>query len=338
MFSGQQFYYRTIRRNVIAFGSMFKDIQLVTYTNDTAHTELKRVRVPLVYGDKEDYYIRLKSAPNMPIPSDLPLPRMMFRMTGLGYDATRKQQSQLQQYAQSGSGVATQYIATPYNMDFLLEIYVRNTEDGCQIVEQILPYFTPEYTMTMVFVDELGLTKNVPVVLNNVSRSLDNEGATDWTMRREVWSLNFTMQTYMFGPTAQGGLITQANTNIWYYSGISQIAGQGLHITLGGPGFLSYQIGEVVYQGPSLQQATAVGTVEAFNATANLLIIQEKSGTWLADLNVHGANTSASWNVVSMPLPVPLATVIDTVIPANANVGDDFGFTVTIIETPKTFS
>lgn len=336
MLGGTQFYYRTIRRNVVAFGNLFKDIQLVSYSNDDAHTELKRARVPLMYGDKEDYFIRLKAAGVVPVPTDLPLPRMMFRMTRIGYDATRKQQSQLQQWASTGAGgsIGTQFVPVPYNIDFELQVFVRNTEDGCQIVEQILPYFTPQYTMAMVFVDTLGITKNIPILLNSVDRSLENEGATDWTMRREIWTLTFTMQSYLFGPIVSGGLITQANTNIWYYTG-TQMSGQALQITLL-PGFKTYKIGELVYQGPSQEHATATGYVQAFYPTKNLITLYQQSGTFISNANIIGTSTQASWNVSTMPTTKPIAEIVTTIVPPGANLGSDFGFSFTILETPNT--
>jgi len=334
MLSGQHFYYRTIRRNVVSFGTLFKDIQLVTYTNDSSRNELKRIRVPLMYGDKEDYYIRLKQAGVVPIPTDLPLPRMMFRMDRLYYDPSRKQQSQLQTFAPSTIGsVNTQYVPVPYNIDFELQVYVRNTEDGTQIIEQIITFFKPEYTLEMVFVDQLGITKNIPIVLNAVARSLENDGASDWTMRREVWTLNFTMQTYIFGPTDQGGLIKQANTNIWYYAG-TQDSGQTINITLKGPGFQSYKIGEVIYQGTSLQEATGIGYVQQFYPNKNTLSIYIQTGTFLTNANIKGAVSDASWNVTSIANSSPLATITVTPVPATVNIGDDFGFSVTINESP----
>jgi len=336
MLSGEHFYYRTIRRNVVAFGTLFKDLQLVTYTNDAQRTELKRIRVPLIYGDKEDFYIRLKSEPNLPPPTDLPLPRMMFRMDRMYYDPTRKQQSQLQSFASAGLGlINTQYVPVPWNFEFLLEIIVRNTEDGTQIVEQILPFFTPEYTLEMVLVDQLGLTKKVPIVLNTVNRTLENEGATDWTMRREVWSLSFTMQSYLFGPTQNAGLIKQANTNLWLYTG-AQETGQPLNLTLKGPGFQSYQIGETIYQGSSFQAATAVGTVQEFHPNTNALSIYIETGTFTVNANVKGLVTDASWNVSAIATGKPLATINVAAVPATVNIGDDFGFAVTIVETPNT--
>lgn len=346
MLSGTHFYYRSIRRNVVAFGTMFKDIQLVTYNNvvsdgsnaANAVSEIKRVTVPLGYGDREDWYIRLKQAPNMPIPTDLPLPRMQFRISRIYYDPSRKQQSLLQQYAQapgapSFSNISIGFVPVPYNIDFTLEIIVRNTEDGLQIVEQILPFFTPSFTLKMVFLDDIGLSKNIPITLNSVDRTLDNEGATDWTMRRDVWTLQFTMQTYLFGPASQSGLITQANTNLWLYEG-SQASGQTLDITLQ-PGFLTYQTGEVVFQGTDLQHATAVGYVQAFRPSANLLSIFETKGTFLANQNVKGAITSASWNVAAMPVVTPLATIEVVPVPASINIGEDFGFVTTITEFPQ---
>lgn len=336
MLSGDHFYYRTIRRNIVSFGTLFKDIQLVTYTNDASRTELKRIRVPLVYGKKEDYYIRLKAAPNLPPPTDLPLPRMSFYVDRLYYDSQRKQQSQLQTFAGAGLGlINTQYVPVPWNIEFVLEITVRNTEDGTQIVEQILPFFTPEYTMEMVFIDQLGLSKKVPIVLNSVDWQNENEGATDWTMRNEIWTLRFTMQTYIFGPTQGAGLVQQANTNLWLYAGIQE-TGQTLAITLQGPGFQSYQNGETVFQGTSIDAATAVGTVQQFYPNSNLLSIYIQTGTFISNSNIKGIITNASWNVAAIANNKALATVSVTGVPTTVNIGDDFGFAVTVHETPNT--
>jgi hypothetical protein len=340
MLSGQQFYYRTIRRNVIAFGTIFKDLQLVTYSNDDDRNELKRIIVPLMYGDKEDWYIRLKQAPTMPIPTDLPLPRMQFRITNYAYDASRKQQSQLQQWiASSGTAgsAVSQYVPVPWNLDFELQIFVRNTEDGLQCVEQILPYFTPEYTLSMSFIYEIGLTKNIPVVLNNVSCANDNEGATDWTMRRIVWTLNFTMQTYLFGPVQSGAYITQANTNIWYFNQDSSQSQDPLELTLQSPGFNRYQLGETVYQGNSISTATAIGTVQNFIPKANILFVYCSSGAFVANQNVHGILSTASWNVNTTPVVTPLATINVSAYPSSAVPGEDFGFTTIVTETPNTY-
>lgn len=310
---------------------------MVTYSNDQAREELKRIRVPLMYGKKEDYFLRLKAAPTLPPPTDLPLPRMSFNMTRLYYDPSRKQQSQLQTFARAAtsSAINTQYVPVPYNLDFELSIIVRNTEDGTQIVEQILPFFTPEYTLEIVFVDEIGLSKNVPIVLNNVEWSDDNEGTTDWTMRREEWTLNFTMQSYIFGPTQGAGLIKEANTNLWYYAG-SQESGLTLDLTLNGPGFQSYRVGELVYQGASMTAASAIGEVESFNANSNDLSIYIKSGTFITNANIKGSVTNASWNVASIANSRPLATITVTGVPPNANIGDDFGYSVVVRETPNT--
>jgi len=321
---------------VVAFGDLFNHIQLVTYTNDANRTELKRITVPLVYGDREDYYIRLKAAPTLPPATNIPLPTMYFRMAGITYDPTRKQQTLLQQYASAGpaTSVGNQYMPVPYNLQFQLGIYVRNREDGLQIIEQILPWFTPEYTLVMNIVPEMGLTKNIPIVLDSIDQMLVNEGETDGTMRMDIWTLNFTMQAFIYGPVYSGGAITQANTNLYYFSGASQ-SDQALLVPLANTGFRKFQTGELVYQGVSINQASAVGTVEQFTGNTLWLFIQ--SGDFAANINVNGALSGASWNVASIPTILPLVTIVDTVEPANANIGSDYGYITTVYETPNTF-
>jgi T4-like virus Myoviridae tail sheath stabiliser len=280
----------------------------------------------------------LKAAPTLPPPTDLPLPRMSFRMVDIAYDATRKQQTLLQQYAGSGSSapVGNQYMPVPYNLTFQLVVYVRNREDGFQIIEQILPWFTPQYTLVMNIIPEMGLTKNIPIVLDSVVQELSNEGPTDSTMRTDMWTLNFTMQAFLYGPVYSGGIITQANSNLWYFSGTTE-SDQAVQLSLANAGFLAYQTGELVYQGGSLNQATAVGTVEQFTGnTLWVYLSADTNGMFAANSNIKGALSGASWNVIATPKIVPLATVVDTVTPANANIGQDYGFITTVYETPQT--
>jgi len=192
------FYHRTIRRNVIAFGNLFNGIVLMKYDYNT-FTELGRLTVPLQYSENEHFIQRLQSQPDLPAPIQIKLPMMSFEMTSLVYDKARKL-SMYNEECITANGTATSvHVGAPYNIGFSLYIYVRNIEDGAQIVEQILPYFNPDYTVTMNFVDDASVVRNVPVILDNVSQDTGEDGPSD-TVRLVTWRLDFTMKTYFFGP------------------------------------------------------------------------------------------------------------------------------------------
>jgi hypothetical protein len=331
------YYFQTIRRNVVVFGNIFKDITLVKY-NATSRAEIDRRTVPLVYTGKENYLTRLATLPTLPAPVELVLPSMSFIITSLVYDATRKLQSNLQNFNQqdgTNSSVNTQYMGVPYNLGFELDIYIRNIDDGLQILEQILPFFNPDYTLTMSFIDEMNIVRNVPLILNNAQIPTEFEGAANETERRLVWTLNFTMQTYLFGPVSSGPVITTATANTIYFSqGLEDE--EALTLTTSNTPFGNFALGETVYQGTSLPTANAVGTVSNWNYTSGQLTVTIVSGEFVPDQNVHGVNNNASVNVIDVPDQLILVTDVETVTPANANINSDFGFITTITEFPDT--
>ena len=138
-------YHRVIRKMVIGFGNLFDNITLVRYNPDL--TEAERMLVPIVYATKELYVKRLEDDPDLSKKIQIALPRMSFEMAGLSYDPSRKQNTNFKQFAQTTAGLISQYNPVPYNFDFNLYIYVRNIEDGTQIIEHILPFFAPDYTL-----------------------------------------------------------------------------------------------------------------------------------------------------------------------------------------------
>ena len=137
-------YNRIIRKLVVGFGNLFNDITLVRYNPD--NSEAERMLIPIAYAAKEDYVLRLQSDYNLEKKVQLTLPRLSFEMTGMTYDASRKQNTNIKNFAQTPSGIQSQYNPVPYDFDFSLYLYVRNIEDGTQVIEHILPFFTPDYT------------------------------------------------------------------------------------------------------------------------------------------------------------------------------------------------
>ena len=182
------FYNRIIRKMVVGFGNLFNDITLVRYNPD--FTEAERMVVPIQYAPKELYVKRLEEDPTLGKKVQLTLPRISFELNGFTYDATRKQNTNIKNFAQTTNGLISQYNPVPYNFDFNLYIYVRNIEDGTQIVEHILSYFTPDYTMKLNLVPEMGIIKEIPVVLNSTNQDIDYEGDWERGTRNIIWTLN----------------------------------------------------------------------------------------------------------------------------------------------------
>lgn len=192
-----KFYNGSIRRMVVSFGSLFDQI----YINKTESGGDVNFLVPISYAPKEKYKVRLAGDPTLQNPNQITLPRMAFEITGYAYDSARKRNSTtktLFRNSNPASGADYSYAEVPYNIDFGLYIYVRNMEDGLKIVEQILPHFTPEFTVTINF-DDQNRKIDVPIFINSVSSEEDYEG--DFATRRSIiFTLNFTMKTYLFGP------------------------------------------------------------------------------------------------------------------------------------------
>lgn len=215
MLSNNHFYHRTIRKIVVAFGTMFNDILLVRYTKDQ-RLERERFKVPLSYGSKEKYITRITSDPDLTKSVQIVVPRISFEMTGVSYDSSRKQISTLRNFASANSSTRlnTQFAPIPYDFNFSLSFYVRNTEDGTQILEQILPFFTPDFNVTVDFIPEMNQKYDLPIILNSVNTTTDYEGDLT-TTRLITWDLEFTVKGYVWPSINSGKYIRQANTNIY---------------------------------------------------------------------------------------------------------------------------
>jgi len=213
--NNQVFYHGIIRKTIVGFGSLFSNIYIDRNQGDsvTGNT-IQRIQVPLAYAPKEKWLVRLDSDPNLEHNTYVTLPRMSFEITGYTYDATRK--TNRMSMVTAGTGTITQnkvFSPVPYNIDIYLYILTKTQEDGLQILEQILPTFTPEYTLQIKQVEEMGITTPCPVILNSVTVQDDYDG--DFQTRRFVThTLSFTIKTSIFGSTTNQGVITQANANI----------------------------------------------------------------------------------------------------------------------------
>ena len=224
MLGNAHFYNRTIRKVVVAFGTLFNDILLVRY--DKNNNTQMQMRVPLSYGPKEKYITRLTSNPSLNKSINVLVPRMSFNLDGLSYDVSRKQVTTLQSFNNTDTdGIKSQYVPIPYDFDFSFSIYVRNTEDGTQILEQILPFFTPDFTVTVDFVNQMDRKYDIPIILKSVNSSVDYEGDM-LTTRLIIWDLTFTAKGYIW-PPVKGGGAAGANNLIAMYSDVGGANGTG---------------------------------------------------------------------------------------------------------------
>jgi hypothetical protein len=332
MLKNPHFYNRTIRKIVVAFGSMFNDIQLIRYSKDglTAHEITK---VPLNYGAKEKYLVRINSDPTLTKSIATTVPRMSFDMDGLTYDSSRKQQTTLQNFGFGSSKMRTQYVPVPYNFDFSLSIYVRNTEDGTQILEQILPFFTPDFTVTVDFIKEMDQLYDMPIILNSVTPEVDYEGDMLNT-RLIIWNLNFTAKAYIWPPVIQdnGGLILQANANI--YTDSTNLDAQKVFVDYanGKSGF--FTTGEDI---GVINKKTTGKVVYFSNTSAGQLIVTDLNQRLNVGDTVVGLYSNSHYVIKTVDTsPTKAVAIVITPKPPGANVDTAYGFEEIFTDWPDT--
>jgi hypothetical protein len=195
------------------FGNLFNEIQVDRY-NDTG-TKIQTLNVPIEYGPKQKFIQRVTSDPTLNREISATLPRLGFEFTGMSYAPQRKLNSahKISRGVNTG-GLDFNYMYTPvpYDFNFSLHVLVKNTEDGTQIVEQIVPFFTPDFTVTMKMVPELSLNMDVPIELQSVASDDSYEGDFD-SRRIQTWQLDFTVKGYLFGPIKKFKYIVREDIN-----------------------------------------------------------------------------------------------------------------------------
>ena len=198
----EYFYNEILRKTVIGFGTLFNNISIKHF--DSNGNVQSTVKVPLAYGPTQKFLARLDQSPDLNKPTTLSLPRMSFELVGLSYDRGRKStttQTFLTSSPDNESTIKKAYLPVPYNVDFELSIMTKLNDDMLQIIEQILPYFQPQYTLTIKLVNDTVEKRDVPVVLNTITMDDDYEG--DFSTRRAlIYTLRFTAKTYLFGPVS----------------------------------------------------------------------------------------------------------------------------------------
>lgn len=195
-------------------GTLFNDIH-ITRTNSSGNTT-HLLKIPLSYAPKEKMLTRFEGDPSIDRETALSLPRMSFEMLSLNYDSSRKLNSigRVSAKDTDANKLKYQYNPVPYNFDFRLYVYVKNAEDGTKIIEQILPFFTPDWTSTLNLIPEMNVIMDIPVILDNIS--IEDSYNGNFTDRRAlIWTLSFTMKGYLYGPIKKSKVIKFANTSFY---------------------------------------------------------------------------------------------------------------------------
>ena len=211
---GRTWNHDSLRKYIIVFGTVFNDIYINRLSN--AGEVLQTLKVPLTYGPKDKVLSRLEQSPRLDNQVGIILPRISFEMTTMEYDPTRKLNT-LNKLTKQSTNVGTddevkyQYQPVPYDMQFEMNILVKNAEDGTRIVEQIVPYFTPDFTVSVNLVPEVDGPRDIPIILNSITSQDEYEGSFE-QRRALIWTLSFTMKGYLYGPTKKSKLIKLAET------------------------------------------------------------------------------------------------------------------------------
>jgi len=208
---GDHFYHATMRKSVAVFGTLFNNIKVIRKAADGS--VLNQVRVPLAYGPKQKFLARLDQETGFDAPMAIKLPRMAFEITSLTLDTTQKLAKRNQVVELHASDVTKKKTLkhfTSYDIGMSLYIMAKNQDDGLQIVEQILPYFSPEYNVTIRPIDGFDHKQDVAIILGGVQ--IDDQYEGEFTERRVlIYQLDFTMKMKFYGPTSNQAIIREIN-------------------------------------------------------------------------------------------------------------------------------
>ena len=307
---GRTFYHDTLRKYVILFGTLFNDIWI--NRPDNAGNVKQSLKVPLSYGPREKFLARIDGIDSNRDPQENPfsivLPRMGFEITGFNYAPERKlptRNSFVTTVTDDNTKKKHVYNPVPYDINFSLSIFVKNTTDGTRIIEQILPFFTPEWTSTIQLVDDapIDIKLDIPLVLTSVSQDDVYEGSFE-ERRALIWQLDFTMKGVFFGPVYKQEIINLANTQIFdatLYDDIT-LAPDGTDPVLdiaaritNQPGLLANNT-PTIYTSLNSEQATAIASITDGEVT-DITIVNDGVGYSEATVTITGgggANSTAT--------------------------------------------
>lgn len=328
----QYFFHDLTRKYIEAFGSIFNDIWVVTY-NQSRTTEIKRTKVPIVFGSREKYLIRTNEKERR-VSQTLPI--MSYNIVGMAYDASKKTNALHRiPRANNVSGNADSvYNGVPYVLNFDLSILTRNKEDAWQILEQIIPSFHPSFTFSQLLIPEIGIIKDIPVTLETINQTVNSDGDADEILSVEL-TLSFRMDVHYFGPVTRTKIIKTAFANTFLDPSLYAGAIVRANLSNGNNGI--YNIDDLVYQGENAGQCTAAGIVTRWDANNSYIIIGAVQGNFRTNTTIKALSTNASYTLETFDVnPLKVQSIKIEPDPITATANDDYGFTETILEYPDT--
>ena len=209
MLGNRQFYHETVRNIIVGFGTLFNDIHIVRKDNNGSITQ--SMKVPLAYGPKQKWLARLDQDAGLESKVAITLPRLGFEIQNMAYDPARKLNrvqkfKKVKSSASNSNKLDTQFMPVPYNLNIQLYAMAKQSDDALQMVEQILPYFQPDYTLTIKDMPEMGVARDIPIVLNSINYEDTYKG--DFAERRAImYTLDFTTKFYLYGPVTSSAVI-----------------------------------------------------------------------------------------------------------------------------------
>lgn len=328
----EYFYHEILRSTIVSFGTLFNNISIKH--KDESDDTTSVIKVPLAYSPTQKFLARLEQSPNLNKPVQISLPRMSFEFTGLTYDSSRKVTT-TQTFV---SGLATDktkprktFMPVPYNMNFELAIYTKLNDDMLQIVEQILPYFQPAYSLSVDLVQTIGEKRDIPVVFEGISMQDDYEGNFE-TRRALIYTLRFTAKTYLFGPITDVSKDIIKKVSIGYIGG-DQTSSPSRDLTYSvEPRATKNYTGTVtttlVGDIDALATTNFIEVADASNISAETYIVLDSEEMYVESKTGNQLKVKrGSDNTVIAPHVNGTGIMkITTADNALINIGDDFGF------------
>ena len=215
---GTYFYHEKIRKSVSLFGRLFNNIYVIR--KNASGGVLNQLKVPLAYAPRQKFLDRVRENPELlgDTKVAIKLPRMSFEITSFTYDNTR-QLTKLSNFKAAGSSTSQRqkfYSPVPYNINFQLNVYAKNQDDALQIVEQIIPTFNPQYTLTIKpFPDEYpDFKEDIPIIIQSLAFQDDFEGALE-QRRTIIYSIDFEMKVAFYGPISSSDIIRTSKAQVF---------------------------------------------------------------------------------------------------------------------------
>ena len=218
MFKNKQFYHEHVKKAITAFGMIFTNINVNRV--DGSNVTQQVIRVPLSYSTKQKFLSRIALVSDADARGEvaITLPRMGFEIQGFEFDPSRKvspiQKNKAIIDGAAVTGLSRTFVSTPYNMSLSLYVFAKNQEDGLQIVEQIMPFFNPDFNITVNELPELGIKRDIKITLDSIDYDDNYEG--DLASRQSIiWTFNFTMRLNFYGHISNQNIIRTAIANAY---------------------------------------------------------------------------------------------------------------------------